>query len=254
MGRRKSTTRQLYVNIFNDMNTDWEAIANARDTEHEVDSLEDTIPKKGVVLDLCCGTGRHSIALVKRGWNVVGIDLSRNLLEIAKSKMKRVVLRFPLVRADMRFFPFREGTFSAILSMFTSFGYLPSESEDVMSLLEINRTLKKRGRFLLDLANRDHIVKSFRERDWAEFEPFYMFEKRSFDLKNSKLSSQWTIIKKHSCKVKTIQHTVRLYTPTRIKQLLNEAGLRIKDIRGGYDKQEFTLEASRMIVVAHKLA
>lgn len=247
-------TRRLYVNIFNDLNTDWESIASARDTEYEADFIEDTIPKEGVVLDLCCGTGRHSIALVKRGWNVVAIDLSRNLLEIAKSKMKKAAVKFPLVRADMRFFPFQKGTLSATLSMFTSFGYLPSESEDALSLLEIERTLKRNGRFLLDLANRDHIVRSFREKDWAEFEPFYLLEKRSFGLNDSKLSSQWTIIKKHSCKVDTIQHTVRLYTPNRVRQLLNEAGLRIKDIYGGYEKQAFTLEASRMIVVAQKKA
>ena len=235
------------------MKTDWEAIVNARDTRREADFIEDVVAGAGLVLDLCCGTARHSIALSESGWKIVGMDLSRNLLTIARSRMKRSGIEFPLVRADMCFFPFRDHVFDVVLSMFTSFGYLPSESEDSLSLLEINRTLRSKGVFLLDLANREHIISGFRERDWAEFEPFYMLEKRSLDLKGSKLSSQWTLIQKNTGKIRLIQHTVRLYTFIRIEQLLNDAGLEIIDAYGGYEKQDFTLEASRMILSARKL-
>lgn len=254
MGKQRSKKRPGYVNIFNELGGDWEAIVNARDTENEVDFLESVIDAKDVVLDLCCGTGRHSIAFSKRGWTIVGMDMSKNLLMIAKLRMKHARVRFPLIRADMRFLPFRDGTFGAILNMFTSFGYLPSESEDAVCLLEINRTLKTKGKFLLDLANRDHIIKTYRERDWAEFEPFYMLEKRSLNPGGSKLTSQWTLIRKKSRQIKSIMHVVRLYTFTRIEQLLNEAGLNIDQVYGGYEKQDFTLEASRMIILAQKLA
>ena len=242
-----------YVNIFNDMGTDWEAIVDVRNTESEADFIESVIGTKGVVLDLCCGTARHSIALSERGLRVVGMDLSANLLRIAKTRMNQAGFEFPLVRADMRFFPFRDNVFRGILSMFTSFGYLPSESEDALSLLEINRTLRRQGKFLLDVANRDHILKTFRERDWAEFEPFFMLESRSIDLKESKLRSQWTLIQKKTGQIKLIEHIVRLYTFTRVEQLLSEAGLKVTRVYGGYDKQEFALDASRMITLAQKI-
>jgi SAM-dependent methyltransferase len=242
------------VNIFDELGMDWEAIVNARDTGYEADFMQETVAKKGPVLDLCCGTGRHVVALAKRGCNVTGMDVSKKLLAIAKLRMTRNKTRSPLIRADMRFFPFRDNIFEAILNMFTSFGYLPSESEDALSLLEINRTLKGKGKFLLDLANRDHIFKGFRERDWAEFTPFYLLEKRSLDFKASKLSSQWTLIEKKAGHIKSIQHNVRLYTYTRVEQLLNEAGLAIEHVYGGYNKQEFTLETSRMIIIAQKSA
>ncbi len=241
------------MNIFNDMGADWEAIVNARDTMKEADFIEDMVSTRGFILDLCCGTGRHSIALCKRGWSVIGMDLSTNLLSIAKLRMKRAGVKFPLIRADMRFFPFRDSRFKAVINMFTSFGYLPSESEDAVSLLEINRTLRSKGKFLLDIANRDHIVKTFRERDWAEFEPFYLLERRSLDLRGSRLTSQWTLLQKNTGRIRSIQHTVRLFTIARAEQLLNEAGLTVKEVYGGYEKQEFTLEASRMIVLAEKL-
>ena len=253
MVRKQRSKNQPYVNIFDDMGTDWEAITNTRDTENEADFIKNALDTKGIVLDLCCGTARHSIALSKRALNIVGVDVSKNLLAIARKRVKQAGVRLPLVRADMRFFPFRDTAFSAVISMFTSFGYLPSESEDALSLLEINRTLRRKGKFLLDLANRDHIVKTFRERDWAEFGPFYMLERRSLDLKGSKLTSQWTLVRKNTGKVKSVEHNVRLYAFVRIEQLLNEAGLAIRDVYGGYEKQEFTLDSSRMITIAEKL-
>jgi len=234
------------------MGADWEAIVNRRDTDKEGGFIEGAISKRGVTLDLCCGTGRHSIILCKKGLNIVGMDLSKNLLAIAKLRMREADVKFPLVRADMRHFPFKDEVFSAIINMFTSFGYLSSEGEDIKSLLEIKRTLKKNGRFLLDLANRDHMIKNFRERDWAEFEPYYLLEKRSLDLKNSKLISQWALIEKSDGKTKLFQHEVRLYTLTQIEQLFQEAGLTIKEVYGGYEKQEFNLDTSRMIVLAQK--
>lgn len=253
MRRRKPKKHQWYVNIFNDMGADWEAIVNARDTMKEADFVEEMISTRGFILDLCCGTGRHSIVLCERGWNVIGMDLSKNLLAIAKLRMERAGVKFPVVRADMRFLPFRDSLFKAVINMFTSFGYLPSESEDAVSLLEVSRILRSKGKFLLDLANRDHIVKTFRERDWAEFEPFYLLERRSLDLRGSRLTSQWTLVQKNTGRIRSIQHTVRLFTIARAEQLLNEAGLAVKEMYGGYEKQEFTLEASRMIVLAEKL-
>ncbi len=252
--RSKLERHQWYVNIFDDLGRDWEAIVNARDTRKEADFVEKVISKRGFVLDLCCGTARHSIALCERGWNVIGMDLSRNLLAIAKLRIGRAGIKMPLVRADMRFLPFRDNVFNAVINMFTSFGYLPSESEDAVSLLEVNRTLRGRGKFLLDLANRDHIVKTFRERDWAEFEPFFLLERRSLDLMGSRLTSQWTFIQKNTGQVRSIEHNVRLFTITHVEQFLNEAGLMVQDVYGGYEKQEFALEASRMIVLAEKPA
>jgi SAM-dependent methyltransferase len=142
---------------------------------------------------------------------MIGLDLSKNLLAIAKRNMKNERVEFPLVRADMRHFPFREQVFDAVICMFTSFGYLPSEREDMKSFMEVQRTLREGGRFLLDVTNKDHVIKVFHEREWAEFEPFYMLEKRSLDLQRLMLLSQWTIIKKDTREMRHIQHDLRLY-------------------------------------------
>jgi len=252
--RKKPEKGQWYVNIFNDMGADWEAIVNARDAEKEVGFVESVVSTRGLILDLCCGTGRHSIILRRKGWNAVGIDLSKNLLAIAKKRMKTAGANLPLVRGDLRYLPFKNEVFNSIINMFTSFGYLPTESEDLKSLLEVNRILRKNGKFLLDLHNRDHIIKFFQERDWAEFEPFYLLEKRSLDLENNKLIGYWTLIEKGTGQIKSIKHEVRSYTLSRIEQLLDEAGLTVKEVYGGYEKQEFNLDANRMILLTEKRA
>jgi len=243
---------QPYVNIFNDLGADWKAIVYVRDTARETDFIQSVLTKKGPILDLCCGTGRHSIILRKRGWNTIGLDLSKNLLTIAKREMKKERLEFPLVRADMRHFPFKKHVFDAVICMFTSFGYLPSENEDIKSFKEVQRTLRKDGKFLLDLANREHLIKVFQEREWAEFEPFYMLEKRSLDMQASRLLSQWTIIRKDTKEVRSLQHNVRLYTLQRLKQMLSKAGLKVREVYGSYDRKEFSPDSSRMIVSAER--
>jgi len=242
-----------YVNIFNDLSADWEAIVNERDTVKETNFIIKVLPKKRTILDLCCGTGRHSIILQKRGLTLIGLDLSKNLLSIAKQNMKKEKAEFPLVRAEMRHFPFRNQVFDAIVCMFTSFGYLPSEREDVKSFREVERTLRKDGKFLLDVANRDHVVKVFQEREWAEFKPFYLLEKRSLENHASRLMSQWTIIRKDTNEVKTLQHNVRLYTFLRLKQMLSHARLKVSEVYGGYDQKRFSSDSSRMIVLAKRI-
>jgi len=253
-GRRlpSSLRLQLYVNIFDEMGVDWEAIVDRRDTEREARFVEDVVPKESFLLDLCCGTGRHSIILSENGLKVVGMDLSRNLLRIAKQRMEAAGVEFPLVRGEMRQFPFRGNVFSSVISMFTSFGYLPSEAEDIKSFREISRTLTKGGVFLLDVANFEHIKRNFRARDWAEFEPYYMLEERSLSLKNPKLTSNWTLIRKRTCQSESILHKVRLYTLGRLRKMLKKSRLVVRRLYGGYDKQRFSPKASRMIVIAQK--
>ena len=242
-----------YVNIFNEMGGDWEAIVNARQTQRETNFIENVVDSKGTILDLCCGTGRHSMILTRKGWNMIGLDLSENLLTIAKQNMQREGVNFPLVRGDMRHLPFRNQVFSAVLCMFTSFGYLSSEKEDMKSLREVRRTLRTNGKFLLDVINRDHLAKIFQEKDWAEYQTFYMLERRELDLETSKMLSHWTIIRKGSGEIRTLLHELRLYPLQKLQKMVTRARLRMIKVYGGYEKQEFNSDCSRLIVLAERL-
>ncbi|MDH5495026.1 MAG: methyltransferase domain-containing protein, partial [Candidatus Bathyarchaeota archaeon] len=203
---------EWYISLFDELNEYWAEIVDARSTEKEVEFLENVIKTKGLLLDLCCGTGRHSILLSRKGWKVIGLDISASLLRIAKKKMSGKDIRLPLVRGEMRHLPFQSETFAAVINMFTSFGYLPSKKEDVKSLKEVARILQQDGSFLMDIANRDHVLNVFKKKDWGEFPHFYMLEKRALDVEGSRLYSQWIFVDKNSGKTRTFDHNLRLFS------------------------------------------
>ena len=110
-------------NVFDEMGSYWEEIANKNQTERQIQFLKTKLKPEEYVLDLACGTGRHSISLSQQGYFIVGLDVSPNLLKIAKQRWREV----RLVRGDMRFLPFKVEAFSVAISMDTSFGYLTSQ-------------------------------------------------------------------------------------------------------------------------------
>ncbi|HLN88938.1 MAG TPA: class I SAM-dependent methyltransferase, partial [Candidatus Binatia bacterium] len=100
----------------------WAEMADKNQTEKQIQFLKTYLKLEGYVLDLACGSGRHSIALAADGFGMVGLDSSRRLLRIANERSRSLAL----VLGDMRHLPFRSGVFTAVLSVDTSFGYLPS--------------------------------------------------------------------------------------------------------------------------------
>ncbi len=244
--------QKWYTSLFDELGECWAEIADTRSTEKEVEFIENVVKTKGLVLDLCSGTGRHSILLGKRKWNIIGFDVSANLLRIAKKRMAEKSVHFSLVRGEMRHLPFRSKVFTAIINMFTSFGYLPSDKEDMKSLKEVSRTLKQNGSFLIDIVNRKHLVQVFQKKDWGEFPSFYLLEKRNLDDEESRLHSQWIIINKNSGRAQTFNHNLRLYSFRQLQKILEKAELRIKKTYGDYEKQEFQQDSPRLIVLAKK--
>ena len=79
------------------------------------------------ILDLCCGQGRHVLHLASLGFKVMGIDLSRTLLEVAKYKKNKDDSAH-FIQADMRNLPTSQ-SFDLLLNLFTSFGYFETDKQ-----------------------------------------------------------------------------------------------------------------------------
>lgn len=240
-----------HTGLFDELGKYWAEIADSRATDKEAELIGKVLKAEGLLLDLCCGTARHSLILAGKGWNIVGLDISSRLLRVAREKMKGKHV-FPLVRGDMQHLPFRGNTFSTVISMFTSFGYLPSEAEDIASLKETARALDHDGRFLVDIANREHVFRVFQKKDWGEFPSFYMLEKRTLDAKASKLHSRWTILDKEEGRVRAFNHDLRLYTLPQLRRMLRKAGLQVEKVYGDYDQQVLQQKSTRLIILAKR--
>lgn len=107
-----------------------------------------------LVLDVGCGSGRHTLASVLQGHETIGVDFSKNMLRAANKKLKSASPHiFHLVLADASHLPFRNELYAYILYIATLHN-LPSPSLRVKSLSEINRVLKTRGKCLISVWKR----------------------------------------------------------------------------------------------------
>ena len=178
---------------------------------------------------------RHTIALCKAGFDVVGLDISVNLLRIAKTRGASV-----LVRSDMRFLPFKSGTFAAAVSMDNSFGYLPTEKEDEQSLAEVKRVLKTGGLFVLDVFNREKLLKKYSAKDTSpklyDYPSFTLQQERTVSTDGDWLCDHWTITQRTNGQVSVFNHKARLYTQSQLEGMLSKAGFLVAAVFGDYEQ------------------
>lgn len=198
------------------------------------------------LLDVGCGAGRHLAALRRRSVDAVGLDLSAALLEEARDSAGSGV-SLPLVRGDMRRMPFAAGTFDAVTSFFTSFGYF-SQRGDRRTLSEIRRVLRPGGRYLLDFLNAEQVrrelvpeeegtVRGRRVRQTREIRDGHVVKRIEIEPGDPGGSAA------------VFHERVRLYQPGELAEMLRRAGLppaaRFGDYRGGEHRDD----SPRLIVI-----
>ncbi|HSQ48937.1 MAG TPA: class I SAM-dependent methyltransferase [Candidatus Deferrimicrobiaceae bacterium] len=238
------------ANIFDEMGSYWAEISGKSHTEQQIRFLKNQLKGRHYVLDLACGTGRHTILLRSEGYSIVGLDASVNLLRIGKQRNGGAML----VCGDMRFLPFNEATFSAAISMDTSVGYLPTEKEDVESLAETRRVLKRDGVFIVDVFNRLNLTSKYQDKvpstKTIEYQSFHLQQKRQLSGDGKLLCDTWTIRGKTDGETRVFKHIVRLYDYEQLEGFLESTGFDVKRVFGNYEGQDFSAYSSRLIVVA----
>ncbi len=119
--------------------------------------LDEVIPPGSRILDLGCGTGRHTAHFSSKGCFAVGVDLSEHMLTICSAKLRRSALKGYLVRADICDLGFfRPGSFDAALCMFSTIGLIKGERNREQFLIGARRTLRPAGILVLHTHNFYH--------------------------------------------------------------------------------------------------
>lgn len=220
----------------------------AREVKKMISWLD--LPPGSRVLDLCCGTGRHSLALADSGYRVSDVDLSGVLLrEARRSDVRR---RVEWHQADMRSLPL-DGGFDAVLNLFTSFGYFREDGEQLKVLREIYRMLKPGGRFIIDFMNSPHVRVHLVPVSKREAEGQLIVEQREIVQDFVTKDIAITPIKGNG-EERRYHERVKLYTLGQMKRMLADAGLAVDGVHGGYDEDEGYEEqtSERMIFVGHR--
>jgi len=220
-------------------------------TEKQVAFLKNVLPR-GLALDHCCGPGRLSIALSKDR-SVVGLDLSRELLNEARKRGKNANAKnLSLIRGDMRHLPFRPDVFDCVINVWTSFGYF-SEQENELVLNEIVRVIRADGAFLMDIANPEELIKRYQEKDWSEAESFFLLEQRTWEWETKRMKCRWIYIDKASGELNEVSFDHRLYSFSELQRMCKARGLKIIDVYGSFTKEKFDSSKSvEIIIVARK--
>ncbi|MFA0739933.1 MAG: hypothetical protein DFNUSKGM_000029 [Candidatus Fervidibacter sacchari] len=245
---------QWYREFFDDLYLRvYQPLEAPEKVRREVDFIVKALnlPAGAKVLDLCCGQGRHSLELARRGFQVVGVDLSEALLYEARKRAESEGLSVTFLQCDMREIDFKD-EFDAVINMFTSFGYLESEAEDEKVLGKVAQALKSGGKFLLDVVNRDRLVRDFQGREWhAADEGWLVLEERTFDHLSGRMETRWICVARDGVRYERLS-SVRLYTASELRTMLEQAGLKVKDLFGDYDGSPYSWDSQRLIVVACK--
>jgi len=214
----------------------------------EADFIYDVlrIKKKTKLLDAACGYGRHLVPLVKRGVDVIGCDISPFMLDEAQKKL-RSTKKNRLVRCDLRYLPFIK-VFDCACNMFNSFGYFENEEDNFKVLTAIAKALKPGGLFLLDHVNRDYILCSPSKKDWFIKDGAAILEKKWIDPIKNRSEIDVSVIDKKG--KRDYHHSIRVYSFTEIRMLLEAAGFFVIDVFGGFDCEEFDLNHDRMLILS----
>ena len=225
-----------------------ERIASADDTVGKV--LELTKVNGKSALDLCCGPGRCSIALSKRGFSVTGVDRTKYLLDKARSRARTAKVRIEWIDADMRDFV-RPESYDLALSMFTSFGYFENRNEDEKVLSNVFRSLRPGGAFVLDIMGKEMLAKIFQPTS-AETLPdgSLLVEQRQIIDGWSRILNEWTIVRKGRAR-KFALH-LNLYSGQELREKLGKCGFRDVKLYGTIDGTSYGPQAKRLIAVGRK--
>ncbi len=222
-------------------------------TARQVDGLVGLLelPTGARLLDLACGWGRIAVPLAQRGCRVTGLDLSDDFLARARAAAQAAGVDVDFRRGDMREIPFA-GEFDAVVMMWSAFGVLESEEEDQKVLHAVARTLRPGGRFFLDQASREWVIRHFQSRDWAEREGgVLVLQDRELNLLESRNYVGMTIIEPDGSR-RDYEHTFRFYTLTELVEMLSRAGLAFRAAWGDFDGSPYALHSRHMIALAEK--
>lgn len=220
-------------------------------TDEEVKFIIDVLnlAKQAKVFDLYCGYGRHAIELVKHGYKVIGLDSSESFIEIARKNAREEAVDIQFVAGDMRNMEYKH-EFDAVINMFAAFGYFTDE-ENADIIRKISASLKPGGKFLIDMLNREWMMKNSINRYWRHPSGEYVLSYK-VDLVQGICFMKRTLFNQIDGTKKEYEFTLRAYSKQELDALITAADMKITAVYGGFDKRVYDTNSPRMIILAEK--
>lgn len=216
-----------YVSLFKNYARQYEKEPFTQGTLGECDFLEGEFGynKELKILDVGCGTGRHTIELTKRGYTVTGIDLSEAQLALAKEHAQEQGFDITFLQADARNLSFQDEFDAAIMLCEGGFCLMETDDENTAILASVARALKDDAIFIFTNLNGlfplRHSLKAFYQGVEETGQAGY--ENSQFDILNMRDNNTTTFIDDDHHE-HTFNSNERYYVPSEISTLLKGFG------------------------------
>ena len=252
--------KQWYEVLFENYGQKYDQEGFTQGTLGECDFLEREFgsDKSLKILDLGCGTGRHSIELTKRGYKVTGVDLSEGQLERAREKAVQQGLQIDFRKHDARDLPFLNEFDAVIMLCEGGFPLMETDEMNFEILRNATKALKSPGKFIFTTLNGlfplYHSVEEFCAEGAQEGNATY--RSNTFDLMTFR-DHNITELEDDSGKKLHLECNERYYVPSEISWLLKTLGFQKIGIYGAkigaFSREDkLTTEDFEMLVIAEK--
>ena len=252
--------KQWYEKLFENYALKYDEEVFTTGTLGECDFIEKEIDfnKQTRILDIGCGSGRHSIELTKRGYNVTGIDLSESLLKRANEKALKENLNIDFQKQDARHLTFNNEFDLVIMICEGAFPLMETDEMNFQILQNASKALKEKGKLIFTTLNglfplfhsvRDFIANSTKEGNAIS-------DNHSFDLLTFRDFNTTYIIDDNGNNIE-LKCNERYYVPSEITWLLKSLNFEKIDIFGAKlsafsRNDKLTTEDFEMLVIAEK--
>ncbi len=252
--------KQWYEELFDNYSNHYENEVFVKGTLGECDFIEQEINynKNVRILDIGCGTGRHSLELARRGYSVTGIDLSISLLNRAKELAEKEGLNVDFHKQDARALTYKNEFDLAIMLCEGGFSLMETDEMNFVILKNATNALRDNGKLIFTALNGlfslYHSVKEFLENN-SEYNDT-RFGVHSFDLMTFRNHSILDVVDDSGIK-KTLKCNERYYVPSEITWMLKSLNFKSINIFGAKlgafsRNDELTTGDFEMLVIAEK--
>lgn len=252
--------KQWYESLFENYGQKYDSECFTQGTLGECDFIEAELKanKSLKVLDVGCGTGRHSIELTKRGYAVTGIDLSETQLKRAREKAANEQLVIDFQQQDARALTFSNEFDIAIMLCEGGFPLMETDEMNFEILKSVTKSLNERGKFIFTTLNGlfplYHSVEEFCAS--ASEGGNATYRSNTFNLMTFR-DHNITEFEDDLGNKKMLDCNERYYVPSEITWLLKSLGYKKIDIfgakLGAFSRNDnLTTEDFEMLVIAEK--
>lgn len=210
--------------------------------------------KPNNILELACGTGNITNRLAKRGYNIIGVDISNEMLTLAKSKAYDLGLDVNYVNQDIRELDYNKKV-DSILCLCDGFNYI-LEEDDLLSIFKkIFSSLKQDGVFIFDISSYFKLTEILGNNVYAEnYDDVSYIWQNYFDYETNICELDLTIYKRKNELFERYEeyHYQRAYKLEEIFDLLKKAGFNNIYAYNAFTFQKFKFNDERVNFVCKR--